>query len=458
MRNFPFVRLNLFVALQMLLLVAGLHAAPPESILIDKVWSGHPVGFSMLTERGHQFIAYYDAERRITIKGRKLGEKQWVSVQPEGVPLPNRKRASNVIGWDSHNYLQMALDREGCLHLSGNMHVDPLVYYRTRKPFDLTTLERIDRMTGARETRVTYPNFFKNSAGELCFRYRDGSSGNGSDLYNIYDPASRTWRRLIDTPLFDGEGERNAYSSGPIMGPDGIYHIAWVWRETGDAATNHTLSYARSRDLVHWETSYRKPVALPIKLATGDVIDAAKPGGGLINMVYRLGFDAQRRPVVAYHRYDEQGRSQAYVARPNGDGKWDVKQVSNWSFRWDFGGGGSIPAEVRLGRPEADKDGTVILDFQTKAAGSGRWRLDGKTLAPLAQPPAPPAAKPRSSRAPKMKKEAVTKQSGMERHSVSSQAEGRRFVLQWETLGPNRDRPRESAPPPSELRLYEFPN
>lgn len=150
----------LFVLLQTILLATGPYAAPSQrGILIDKVWSGHPVGFGLLTERGHQFIAYYDATRRLTIAGRKLGDEQWVRVQPEGVPVPKRKRPSNVTEWDSHNYLQLVLDRDGCLHLSGNMHVDPLVYYRTRKPFDLSTLERIDRMTGQREGRVTYPTF-----------------------------------------------------------------------------------------------------------------------------------------------------------------------------------------------------------------------------------------------------------------------------------------------------------
>ena len=31
---------------------------------------------------------------------------------------------------------------------------------------------------------------------------------------------------------------------------------------------------------------------------------------------------------------------------------------------------------------------------------------------------------------------------------------GEQYVLRWETLDRNRDRPREKIPPPSELRLY----
>jgi hypothetical protein len=429
------------------------HAAPAtDGLLIDRVWAGHSVPFALLVERGHQFIAYYDAERRIVVTGRKLPDGPWARIRPEGRPVPGRDHPSNAVGWDSHNSLQLALDRDGCLHLAGNMHADPLVYYRTRVPFDVTSLERLDRMTGQREAKATYPNFFKNTAGDLLFRYRDGGSGNGSDYCNIYDPDTRTWRRFLDTPFHDGEGERNAYAITPLLGPDGRFHLLWVWRETPDAATNHSLSYARSRDLIHWESSTGKPIALPITLAKSDVVDAAPPGGGLINMVRDLGFDPQGRPLAVYHRYDAQGNSQAYVARPRPNGSWEVHQLSNWNFRWAFSGGGAIPSEVSLGRPMPQSDGTVLIDYSAKGAGAGRFQLDGETLAVRAKlPPAPsviPAAlrKVRSS-APGLAVQFLT------RHS-----DGRTWVLRWESQGRNRDKPHPTIPPPAELRLYEIPD
>ncbi|MEY4488677.1 MAG: hypothetical protein RIQ79_1185, partial [Verrucomicrobiota bacterium] len=118
---------------------AALSVATPSGILadlpVDAVWSGHPVSFAFLTERGHQFIAYYDSERRITVAGRRLDETAWTKVHPEGVALPGRGgRVSNITGWDSHNYLALILDRDGYLHLSGNMHNDPLCYYRSSRP------------------------------------------------------------------------------------------------------------------------------------------------------------------------------------------------------------------------------------------------------------------------------------------------------------------------------------
>jgi len=424
---------------------------PPAGELIDHVWSGHPVSFALLTERGHQFVAYFDAERRLTVAGRRLGETQWTRVQPPGVPSAHQ-RDSNRLGWDSHNYLRLALDRDGCLHVSGNMHVDPMVYYRTREPFAVATLERIDRMTGEREDRCTYPVFFKDAAGALLFRYRDGSSGRGSDLYNRYDEAARTWRRVLATPLLDGEGRRNAYALDPQLGPDGRFHLVWMWRDTPDCSTNHTLSYARSRDFVHWENSRGEPLALPLTLATGEVIDPARPREGLINMTFNLGFDAAQRPVVVYHRYDAQRRSQAFAARPRAAGGWDLVQLSAWDFTWAFSGNGSIAGEVALGPPRLAGDGTLLVDFSTLAAGGGRWRVDAGTLAPLTQLPAAPAVLPESLLRP------ASAAAGFEVQTVVSRDRGRRHVLRWETLPRNRDQPRAAAPPPTELRLFELPD
>lgn len=358
---------------------------------------------------------------------------------------------SNVTGWDSHNYLTMALDRDGCLHLSGNMHADPLVYYRTSRPLDLTTLERIDRMTGGRENRTTYPRFLNNENGDLVFLYRDGGSGNGSDLYNIYDPEKREWRRLFDGPLLDGEGERSAYGPGPQLGPDGWFHLLWMWRDTPDAMSNHTLSYARSRDLIHWENSSGKPLARPITMANAEVVDPAKPGEGLVNMTCTLGFDGEKRPVALYHRFDSEGKSQAFVARPDAEGRWHPRQVSRWNFRWDFSGFGSQDKLMTLGPPSPAAGGNLLAAFSAKPAGSGRWLLDGKSLELIETLPASKTKLPKGFGTP------TGAFPGLAVRTETSQSGQDRWLLRWETLGPNRDLEYSEPPPPSELRLYQFP-
>lgn len=429
--------------------------ALPEGVLaelaVDQTWAGHPVKYALLTERGHQFIAYYDADRKITVVSRRLDEPTWTCFQPEGVFLPKRKRQSNVTGWDSHNYLTLALDRDGYLHLSGNLHVDPLIYYRSARPFDVTSLERLDRMTGKREEATTYPVFFKNAAGDLCFRYRDGGSGDGSDIYNGYDTTTRTWKNLLSTPLINGEGQRNAYAIKPTLGPDGRFHLIWMWRDTPDAATSHTLCYARSSDLVTWEKSDGTPLQLPITFGTSEVIDSTPARNGLINMTFNLGFDVDRRPVAVYHRYDDKGKSQIYAARPAADASsWEIGQISDWDFRWNFGGSGSLTAEVTIGAPTLQNDRSLLVDYSTThSAGAGRWKLDPVTLRVVAKLPPPANVLPAALVAP------VSDFPGMQ--TVVSRKGGRCWVLRWETLPRNRDKPHPVAPPPSALRLYELP-
>ncbi|MEY3898066.1 MAG: hypothetical protein RLZZ214_3587, partial [Verrucomicrobiota bacterium] len=101
------MKLPALLLLQIALAAPCLADGVSGGMLIDRVWSGHSVPFDLLTERGHQFIAYYDSERRLTVKGRDLDSPDWTTVHPEGTEVASRKRMSNVTGWDSHNYLTM---------------------------------------------------------------------------------------------------------------------------------------------------------------------------------------------------------------------------------------------------------------------------------------------------------------------------------------------------------------
>jgi hypothetical protein len=177
----------------------------------------------------------------------------------------------------------MDIDEGGFIHVSGNMHNVALIYFRSTRPMDVTSLARVTSMVGSNESSCTYPLFFHDTAGNLVFNYRDGSSGSGNHIFNIYDAGTKTWRRLLNAPFTDGQGLRNAYPVGPVLGPDAFWHMVWVWRETPDAETNHDLSYARSRDLVQWQTAAGTNLTLPITLATGDIVDPVPVTGGTIN-------------------------------------------------------------------------------------------------------------------------------------------------------------------------------
>ena len=423
-----------------------------SSILISAVWSGHPVRFDLLTHKGHQFIAFYDADRKMTVGQRRLEEASFQLFRLEGTWLEARGRLSTDIAWDSHNSVTMAIDRNDHIHLSGNMHVDPLIYFRTKEPLDVSTFERVDHMVGENETRCTYPVFMKGPNEELVFRFRDGSSGNGVDYYNQYDEAKEAWSRLVNVPILDGMDAMNAYARMPELGPDGRDHMIWMWRDTPDCATNHDISYASSPDLVNWVAGDGSPLGLPITVkAPSSIVDPVPPGGGLINMCQSLGFDSLHRPIVSYHKHDGEGNTQAYASRLE-NGSWKVYQLSDWDYRWEFGGGGSIGAEIRLGGADVSEKGHLRMTWWHLKKGAGIWKIDEKTMTVV-------GSYPENKRdTPEALAHVELGYPGMTVRTADSRGErppnGERHLLKWETLPANRDKPREEIPPPSELRLY----
>ncbi|MEK6247588.1 MAG: BNR repeat-containing protein, partial [Planctomycetales bacterium] len=340
-----------------------------ESLDIAEVPSGFPVRFCLLTAGKTQYVAYYDQLRRMTVASRPLDSNKWTYQV-----LPSK------VGWDSHNYITMAMDDDGYLHVSGNMHCVPLIYFRMEKPGDITTLKKLS-MTGNTENRCTYPKFMRDADNRLIFHYRDGGSGRGNEIYNVYDLQTRSWNRLLDRSLTDGQGRMNAYMAGPTRGPDGWFHMHWVWRDSPDCASNHHLSYARSKDMLHWESVFGNKIELPISLDKKSLwIDPIPSGGGIINGGHRLFFDADNRPVVTYHKADADGNMQIYAARPE-DGEWTIHLLTDWSKPVKFSGRGSMGfIGIGISGLSQAEDGLLTMTYRHRDYGSGRLVIDEKTL------------------------------------------------------------------------------
>ena len=417
-----------------------------ERLEVGPTWAGCPVGFALATHSNRQFIAYYDDNREMTLAQRDLSSSTW-----------QFKRLPSKLGWDSHNYIAMTIDPEGYLHISGNMHAVPLVYFRSTKPLDIASVVPIHRMTDELEKRVTYPRFMTLQDNTLIFTYRDGGSGNGNQIWNRYDLKTKAWKRLIDSPLFDGQGKMNAYIHGPERGPDGIYHLAWVWRNTPACETCHTLSYARSRDLITWENINGKPVVLPIRLGADVVVDNVPVKGGLINSTFSLGFDTNSKPILTYTKHDEKGNTQLMNARYDGT-SWSSVQASNWDYRWAPTGGGTIIGEIGVGAVEA-QDGKLVQNYSHTKLGGGRWFLDEATLKPTGKAPGRdklPGGVIKVERSePNMRLNSAS--DSLRKANDTLSCDGFLYRLVWECLPANRDRPQPGgAPTPSKLRLLKF--
>jgi hypothetical protein len=307
-------------------------------------------------------------------------------------------------------------------------------------------------MVGTNETRCTYPHFMNTREGELIFHYRDGASGSGNEIYNLYDTKSKTWKRLLDTPLTDGLGLMNAYQTQPTLLADNWYHVYWVWRDDPDCSTNHDLSYIKSPDLKTWYNAFGDKVQLPVSIMNKSVIvDPIPVKGGIINLAASLCFDQKGLPIFAYHKYDAAGNLQFYTARLS-DKKWDIKQLTDWNYRWEFSGGGSIIFEVRVGAFTNRGDGYYELGYGHVKYGSGTFLLNDKMeISGRVVKPVNPT--------PLSKLEGTFP--GLQVRSGSDLGKtaepGILYLLKWETLPANRDLPRpEPWPEASQLYLLKL--
>jgi len=226
----------------------------------------------------------------------------------------------------------------------------------------------------------------------------------------------------------------------------------WVWRDTPDCSTNHDLSYMKSLDLKNWFNAFGVKIELPATLKQEAlIVDPIPPKGGIINLAAKLCLDENKRPVFVYHKYDTAGNLQLFSAKTD-DAQWIHKQITNWDYRWEFSGGGSINFEFRLKGFGKRDDGNYELDYWHIKYGNGTLLLD-KELNHIGEvlKPAPFGSKLKiEGEFPGL----MVQTSG---DLGKGNEENIRYVLKWETLDRNRDRPRPKPwPPPSRLLLYKL--
>lgn len=419
-----------------------------ETEAIDLVWSATNVDFDLVTEGTDQLLAYYNATRNLVVAHRKTE-----TAQAFYGTVWNFKQLDTMLGWDNHNDIVAGISRDGHFHVIGNMHADRIVYYKTRHPREIRSLERVEVMVDPRlEARMTYPEFFTAADGTLIFRFRFGGSGNGNEVYYRYDDRTGKWAAIHSSVFSDGEGKRNAYFGPTVRGPDGKFHMAWVWRSQGGSTMNSMVSYARTSDFQTWEDAFGNPLTLPVLYANTPVAAPVPDEEGMVNGHQKVGFDPKGRPLVTYVRYDENRIAQAFLARFEGDG-WKQYQITNLDRVTHITNrrGNQTPSSVSMRfSPRANDDGTVSVDLELfdKPATID---LDGKTLAPLRtcdrQDFPIVVAKWRKHETPGLGFR--WKESG-----GNPADKDRRVIMTWHSLPGNRDRAFEDITAPTTLRVH----
>ncbi len=284
---------------------------------------------NLLTVAGQQFIAYYrrhatDAgapgNNTIVIGRRSTGELRWELF------------ATNFYSYnidDTHNVICFAIDGEGVMHMSWGMHGNSLLYAKSTasvlggSPITMTSLGT-GGMTG-QESSVTYPKFQTLPDGDVIFLFREGGSGSGDWYLNRYDIDTGTWTPIhrdsggAPLPLLKGRGaspDNCFYPDRMTLGPDGVLHLAGVFRYNSDSPageigyqTNHRYVYMRSPDKgASWQRSDGTPIDLPVVEAAWfqnlgashvpEIINDLPEGYSIMNES-GMTTDSAGRPVIA---------------------------------------------------------------------------------------------------------------------------------------------------------------
>ncbi|QIJ66113.1 BNR repeat-containing protein [Streptomyces sp. JB150] len=277
----------------------------------------------LLTYQGHQYAAWYTADRNAVVGRRALGASTWQTV-----------RAGHTLRYDdSHNVISLGVSkRDGRLHLNMDSHSDGFTYVKSvaglmDDPAGLgwsaglfgppqSTLDGL-----ALTSRFTYPQFIATPEGRLQLSYRAGVSGNGRNALAEYD--GTRWTALGEwtgstgtyTSAHGSSTARNMYLHGIDYDRRGRLHAFFTWREQNAAVmcasggiTNHDTGYVYSDDRGRtWRDDAGAVVGVTgssdrVRVTdTGLVVDPLSPDHSLMNQESQF-TDSAGRPhaIVSY--------------------------------------------------------------------------------------------------------------------------------------------------------------
>lgn len=271
---------------------------------------------------------------------------------------------------DGHNEFIVGLDKDGYIHVMGNMHNNTLRYWRSAKPYSIT--DGFKRHFGVIPGEFSYYYFRKSQKGELfmCCRasakipwYGEGSRGVGLFKYNC---DSKKWESLgaiaetCKRPVIYWEPSLSyhMYKSDIRFDKKDRLHFT-VLSETkdGENTASHAV-YAYSDDYGKtWKRADGTELSLPMNTHNTDIIKRLEGKGqatkGAIAEHTSILLDRKDRPAVLYST--DEGTFYSYLNK----GKW-INEIL-------------IPG-VKLMRPETlfNKKGMYIIDsFQSDRV----WKL-----------------------------------------------------------------------------------
>jgi hypothetical protein len=180
-------------------------------------------------------------------------------------------------------------------------------------------------------------------------------AGDGDLVLNRYTTSTRTWKRVHNQLVYGGEPSiRQSPYWQMCLDTKGTLHLSWVFRRTGDVATNHDMYYACSTDEgVTWRRkSNGAAYTMPITPTNAEKICDIPENTNLINTT-SMTADQEGNPYIA--TYYGKPQVNYMVIFHDGTG-WQARQVSDRATSFSLSGGGTLMIPIARPRLVAQYD------------------------------------------------------------------------------------------------------
>lgn len=349
-------------------------------------WQPNNTFGAISTTQGYTYIVWTDADLRPRIGQIRHGEPQQVETSPLDADASYRMLD------DGHHSFSLGVDREGYIHVAGDMHEYPLVamnhlperykggrvmYWKSTKPHDITSFDFVghDEALVMDGEGFSYLSFHADREGTLYARSRSyaNSGGHRPGQYgwrlHVYDEETKRWRALGARPprgqspqykaIFWDEGgvldannpERSWYQgfmSDIKFDAYNRMHVAVAINSDSTVSSSTHVLYAYSDD--HGETFQRADGSLIDALPLGaieaerqaDIVETGRTYWSFVT----IALDHCGRPGVGYTVTNPEARYgyEGFYYR-----HWE-EDTSSWSEPFQSPAGGLINAYSVSGR------------------------------------------------------------------------------------------------------------